>query len=235
MRRCLFLPILAAGLLPLASAKVLLNVNMVKGFVTVSVNSQKIGTYGKKGTLDKSANAVKTVDVTKYAKAGANRLSVVWSGGKPTGEVRVSESLGAGFRKVGEVRLDVFAPASGTRTANFNVGDAKAPVGAHNAPRPGSGARQTLLTANIVKGNVSVWVNGEKVGDYAPGVVPIDVSDYAKAGANTLKVAWSGTRPTGSIRVSYAATKNAFRKLTEYDLNVFTKKTGGGTVTFKLP
>ncbi len=230
-------PTFLAALLLAATtpAVTVLNVNMVKGYVTVSINGQKVGRYGKSGPLDRTGNPIVTVDVSRYVREGRNALKVDWNGGKPVGVVRVSESLDGGYRKVGELRLDVMARESGSRTSSFNIGGARGGGPAFGTPRPGSADRQALLTANIVRGDVQVFVNGRKVGSYAAGLVPIDISDYARPGANTLRLAWTGGRPTGSVRVSYAAHRNAFRTIAQYDLNVFTKRNSGGTVTFRLP
>ncbi|RYG41373.1 hypothetical protein EON79_20920 [bacterium] len=238
MRRTLLATALAVGLVVAARADTILTVNMVKGFATVSINGQKVGTYGKAKTLDRTGEALAKLDVSRFTKPGRNKMTVSWSGGAPIGDVRISESVPGGkYRKIGNVSLTVLSKAQGTQTVAFNLGGAAASGGAngHNRVQPGSGSRQTLMTANIVRGDVTVFVNGKKVGDYGPGLVPIDVSDYARPGANSLRLTWKGAKPTGSVRISYAASKNAFRKLAEYQLSVFTKPNTNGTVSFRLP
>ena len=94
-----------------------------------------------------------------------------------------------------------------------------------------------MLTANLVRGNITVYVNGKMVGSFTNGVVPLDISNYVKSGQNTLRVAWKkgDTLPLGYARVSYAASAKQFRQIAQFDMTLFTKAKEDKSVTFNLP
>ena len=233
-----------------AQGRTLLRVNMVRGFVTVYVNGQQVGRYGKQGITERSANALVTRDVGALVKPGANILRAVWSEKlPPTGEVHISFAAqsgpGAAFRELTRIEFGAMSKRSGDTSARFNLPDAQGRL-SNAAGTAGSVGRrvqgssrdnQTLLVANVTRGNIMVWLNGHKIGNYPSGLVRIDVSNYARGGANNLKLSWQGRTPIGKISVAYAAQRNTFRTIAAYDLGVFTKKTDTGMmqITFNLP
>jgi hypothetical protein len=230
--------------------RTLLKVNMVRGFVTVFVNGQRVGRYGKSGTLDRSAMALATRDISALVRPGANTLRAEWSEQRfPTGEVHVSFAArsgpGAAFRELASFDFGVASRAKGNRSATFNLPDAAGRLSSALGTAGNAGRRvqsnsrdsQTLLVANIVRGKIAVWVNGRKVGDYPPGLVRLDISNFVRGGANTVRLAWDeDAAPIGGVRISYAPQRNRFRTVTDYDLSVFAKRRANtGTIAFTLP
>lgn len=251
-----FTPVMAQG-----GNETVFKANIVRGSVTVYINGQSVGKVGSAGILgDKPGEGLASKTVDPLVRGGQNTMRLVWSGEQyPLGEVHISHATGGGnFREITRVEFGVFSKAKGEKTVTFVLPDAagalpkgsnKNPGGAFPAPdpnaaqsgrvTPGSSARQTLMNANLTRGNITVYINDKKVGSYASGLVPLDVSNYVHSGANELRVEWakSDAVPMGSISISYAAEKDKFRTVGKYDLNVFVKKTTGksGVVTFNLP
>ena len=244
-----------------ANAQTLLKTNMVRGFVTVYVNGQKVGRYGKKDIIRAAPGEepIASVNISSRVKPGKNTFRAVWNEARyPVGAVHVSYAAPGGrFRKLAEINLGVFNKEDGDKSVVFTVPGANnsaatvstrevaadAPAGRRGGGpagkgkvAPGSHVNQTLMTANITRGNITVFVNGKKVGSYTNGLVPLDISDYARSGANTLRVSFAdNVFPIGSIRISYAAQANKFRQIAQYDMGVFTRKRANQTVTFNLP
>lgn len=240
--------LLAFSLLPLGaraqgskSNQTLLKVNMVRGFVTVSVNGQKVGRYGKEG-VTATGNGIEDIDISRHVRPGKNRLTLAWSEKVyPMGEVSIGYAKEKNrFRQLADLKMGVFSKPKESKTVTFTLPQANGAMvetpTAGKKPRPGSGAHQTLMTANITRGNVTAFVNGKKVGSYNSGVVPLDISNYVKGGENTLRLSWSGSQtPIGSLSIAYAEEASRFRTVAKHDLGVFTKTKGGGSVTFILP
>lgn len=219
-----------------AQDKTVLKTNMVRGYVSVYVNGQQVGRYGSKGILKGApGEGIASVSLVRFVRPGRNTLRLVWSEDKfPVGEIHVSHArAGGAFREITAHSFDVMTKAKGERSVEFNLPG----VTSGKQPHPGSGDNQTLLTANITRGNIVVFVNGKKVGSYAQGLVPIDISNYVKGGENSLRLSWNETVfPIGTVGISHAVTKNQFRTIASHDLGVFTKKSGdNNSITFSLP
>lgn len=226
-----------------------LKINMVRGFVTLYVNGQSVGRFGKKGILDQSSEAIVSRNVSAMVKPGANTLRAVWSESvSPVGSVHVSFAAasgpGAAFRKLTQLDFGVMSKAKGDKQATFNLPDAagrlsnaEGTAGSRGRrAQGGSRSRQTQLVANVVRGDITVWVNNHKVGNYPAGLVRIDVSNYVRGGENSLRLAWKDAAiPIGSISIAYAEEKNAFRTVAKQDFNVFSKKSSSGNISFQLP
>lgn len=222
----------------------LLKVNVPRGFVTVFVNGQKVGTFGQKTVLANDPHALTDKDVSALVRPGKNALKVVWSGkSAPLGSVNISYAKERNaFRKVAGIDFGVMNKNAASKTVSFNLPKAdgtfaQTPTKSGEAVGPGSRARQTLMTANITRGDITVFVNGKKVGSYTSGsLVPLDISNYIKGGENTVRLVWDESIfPVGSVSISYAARPSRFRKVATYDMGTFTKKKGGTSVTFSLP
>lgn len=233
-----------------ASGRTVLKVNMVRGFVTVYINGRQVGRYGKKSILDRSGGAIVTRDVSSLVKPGSNTLRAVWSEKVyPVGDVHISFAArsgpGTAFRELVGFNFGATSKAAGDKKASFNLPDAQGRLNSSTETAGSRGRRaqgssrshQTLLVANIARGDISVWINEHKIGNYPSGLVRLDVSNYVRGGSNTLRLAWTeNVFPVGQISVAHAAQKNRFRTIAKYDLGVFTGKSSrGNRVTFALP
>lgn len=128
------------------------------------------------------------------------------------------------------------APTAAPGTA-VPVENEPPPAPSTPADSGGSHDKQTLLINHIAYGSAAVYVNGKKVGDFSGTYVPLDISSYVHPGANKMRVIWGKeeghTSIIGSIDVSYAATKNNFRRIAG---NGLTGPHGADkTITFNLP
>lgn len=102
------------------------------------------------------------------------------------------------------------------------------------AQTPGSAAHQTLLVSSVTGGAVQVKINGRLVGDFQ-STMRLDVSNYVRPGPNTLTAtALEGDRPSGSVKVAYAAKPNQFRTVARLDFDVMNLKKSL-SATFVLP
>lgn len=222
------LVLLGPSLPALAQApRAVLKTNLVRGYVEVFLNRHRIGRFGKASAL--ASGGVQDRDVTSLLQGGRNQLRCVWSERTyPLGDVHVSLGDHQGqYRKVAAMNFGVTSKARGSQSAAFDVPRA-------GAARPGSQAGQTLMTANLTRGRVSVLINGRKVGDYVQGVVPLDVTPYVHSGSNTVRVTFGKPRPVGSLSLAHAAQRNQFRTIWSQTFDVFAAAPQG-TLTFQLP
>ncbi len=243
---------------PTPDDETIVQVNMVRGYVTLYVNDQSVGKFGKEGILGgEPGEGLGRQSIKPLVRPGLNSLRVAWSEETPPiGEVHVSYSAGDGYREIATFKMDpTSSQATGDQKIDFSVPDSKtsAPTGtptpggtpqtaaSQQTPAqagPGSRAKQTLMTVNLTKGNATVWINGNQVGSYSAGLLPLDVSDKVKSGENKMKVTWTdSTPPLGSVEISYATEPSKFATVANFEMNVFSK---AGTnepaeVTFTLP
>lgn len=178
---------------------------------------------------------------TEISKVSLNPVNT-----KSPGEQKVTFNLPG---PDGKIPLAATAPVTATGST---PGDAPGPspggpaptagTAAEVAPAPpteagGSHDKQTLLVNHIYSANAAVFVNGTKVGDFTSAYVPLDIGSYVHPGANKLRVIWtkdeSHVNLNGSMDVSYAATKNNFRKIGSNGL--VGQKGADRTVTFNVP
>lgn len=218
-----------------ARPTLLLKAQLVKGLVEVFVNDRSVGTFGSADILHPQGTV--TRDVTGLSRPGQNQLRCVWKG-KPVGDIHLSYAEdGQKYRELAAMDLGVLSKTSGDQKAAFLMPGPS--VSTQVRARPGSQSRQTLLTCNLMRGKVTVFVNRKKVGSYVAGLVPLDISNHVHSGQNILGVSWDEKSriPLGSIRISYAHEKSKFRKIAEHDLSVFTRKqsTEDNSITFTLP
>lgn len=102
-----------------------------------------------------------------------------------------------------------------------------------------------VLKINMVRGYVTVYINGTQVGRYGQkdvlaqtrsGIVSVDIGSYIKPGSNTIRVTWSETKtPLGDLHVSYADTPGKYRQLSSITFDVNAKASGSRTATFVIP
>lgn len=108
--------------------------------------------------------------------------------------------------------------------------------GAALAQTPGSAPNQTLLVVSpgTLRGPVSVFLNGRKVGDYA-GFIRVDVSNYVRPGQNTLRVTSPDRSGVGEVKIAHAVARDQFRDVTGLKLEGFRAPAEGTRLSFDLP
>ncbi|RYG87081.1 hypothetical protein EON77_02685, partial [bacterium] len=154
-----------------------------------------------------------SVDISRYVKPGANRLTIKWA--KPISIITANVGYAAEpnrFAAVGRVHWNsvAFLRKPGSRSITFRIPDPAHPVGA-SKPTYGSTARQTILKVTdwVEPQSLEAFVNGKSVGDLSSKAT-IDVTDMVRPGRNTLKLVWKGPAQYFGVKVAYAKTPNVF-------------------------
>ncbi len=122
-------------------------------------------------------------------------------------------------------------PASKTLSFTLPGASAQTP-GASTQPSYGSVDKQTLLSVVTGGDRISVFINDQKVGDFA-GTTDLDVAEYVVPGLNRLRLEWSEDLGNPLVRVLYADTKDEFREVTSFRGK--REEAGSETLEFRLP
>ena len=204
----------------------LLNILQIDGEpLAVFINDQFVGEFT--GGFD--------YDLSALVKPGENELRLEGVAvGRAVLSVAYAEENNL-FREL--VAFDAALDAKGeatSRTLNFTLPDLSSATPDSAGPKPSYGSvdKQTLLSVVTGGDTVSIFINDQKVGDFA-GTTDLDVAEYVVPGLNSLRLEWSAKLGNPLVRVLYADTKDEFREVASFRGK--RAEAGSETLAFRLP